>query len=265
MLSANIVRRVFVASVAGVAFVVAVDMAGDTGGVVITIQRKILVVIKRRRLPCFGAVAAKAIALNLLMKHIGRRFMATLTFRQRVFREQCVIKSGWLPVFRFVTLVTSHGQIAMNRVGGRNVTARTLVAHVCPQQRMRKRLALSPRQFRLRMVAMAGHAVRFSQRLMERRLDRRFRKRHTLGRAQSDVRQRMTGDATTGRCTEQWCVAGKTVSRQRAVPWYQRARTHHQMRKHKNQCREPHQICRDNRENPAALHFQPQNRKMLMM
>ncbi len=87
MLSADVLWRVFVASVAAEAFVVIVDMAGNARGVVITIKQEIFAVIKRRWLPGFGAVAAQAVTLNLLMQGIGRWFVTALTFRKSVFRE----------------------------------------------------------------------------------------------------------------------------------------------------------------------------------
>ncbi len=74
-----------------------------------------------------------------------------------------MIKRRWLPALGLVTLIAADRQIAVNRVGGGNVAARALIANVCPQQRMRKRLTVPTHQFRLCMVAMAGHAVRLGQ------------------------------------------------------------------------------------------------------
>ncbi len=75
----------------------------------------------------------------------------------------------------------------------------------------------------------------------------------------------MTGYAETGRRTAQRRMAGKAIRSQRTVLGNQGAGTDHQVREHKHECGNRHQICSDDRQNPAALHFQPQKRNMLTM
>ena len=67
----NVLLRMFMASVAGGAAVVVAHMAGDTTRVVIAVEHKILVVVKRCRRPLFLAVALQAIAGNLLVQGVS--------------------------------------------------------------------------------------------------------------------------------------------------------------------------------------------------
>src|SRR5664279_3962239 len=63
----NVVGRVFMTAVAVVAAVVVAHMAGDTSGVVVAVEEKVFVVVKRCGCPLFLGMALNAIAGNLLM------------------------------------------------------------------------------------------------------------------------------------------------------------------------------------------------------
>src|SRR3989338_2290275 len=78
MLAANVVRCVLVAAIAGVAAVVVSNMAGHAAGIVVAIKLEIFAVIERRRCPLILVVALAAVAGNLPVQRVGRRFVACL-------------------------------------------------------------------------------------------------------------------------------------------------------------------------------------------
>jgi hypothetical protein len=67
VLSANLFRGVFVATVTGVLAVVVSEVASHTLNIVVAVKYEELVVIERGRLPPFLAVALSAITGNLLV------------------------------------------------------------------------------------------------------------------------------------------------------------------------------------------------------
>ena len=60
-------RRVFVTAIAGEALEVVTEMAGDTFGVMVTVENKIFVVIKTRGLPALVLVTVLAVAGDLVV------------------------------------------------------------------------------------------------------------------------------------------------------------------------------------------------------
>lgn len=89
----DLLGRVLVATVAGIAAVVVADMACHAFYVVIAIQSEILVVIECHRHPLLLGMALAAIALDLLMQCVGRRLVAGLTFRASIGLQQRMVKS----------------------------------------------------------------------------------------------------------------------------------------------------------------------------
>jgi putative Ca2+/H+ antiporter (TMEM165/GDT1 family) len=75
----------FVTAIASVSTVVVSDMAGDTAGIMITLQHKNGLVIKTSWNPVFLGVALSAIAVNVLMQRIGRWLVAILTLTTRFY------------------------------------------------------------------------------------------------------------------------------------------------------------------------------------
>ena len=55
-------------------------------GIMVSVQYKELVMVKRGGLPSLWAVALSAVTRNLAVQGIGRRLMATLTMIQNCFR-----------------------------------------------------------------------------------------------------------------------------------------------------------------------------------
>lgn len=78
MLGTHVVRGVLMATIAGVARVVMADMASHALDVVIPIQLEVLGMVKRGRLPVLLAVALAASTLDVLVKAVLRRNVATL-------------------------------------------------------------------------------------------------------------------------------------------------------------------------------------------
>jgi hypothetical protein len=114
MLAANIGKRVLVATVTGVLAVVIAHMAGCTARIVIAIQCEELVVIERRRNPFFLRVALAAIAGNLFVQRIDRRFVTALALITRRRLQQGMIEAA-LHAEAFHTrmiAVTSHAVLA---------------------------------------------------------------------------------------------------------------------------------------------------------
>ena len=70
VLPTNVLERVLMASVAGVATVVVAGMAGHTACVVVTIEFEVLVVIECRRRPFLLRMALAAIASDLLVQRV---------------------------------------------------------------------------------------------------------------------------------------------------------------------------------------------------
>ena len=58
-------------------------------------------------------------------------------------------------------------------------------------------------------------------------------------------------------------MAGETVRFETGVCGDKRSGCDHEVRVKKSQHRKPDEVGRDDEENPASLHFHPQNRKML--
>ena len=76
MLAANVVRCVLVAAVAGVAAVIVSRMAGHATRIVVAVELEIFAVIERRGCPLVLVVALAAVAGNLPVQRVGRRFVA---------------------------------------------------------------------------------------------------------------------------------------------------------------------------------------------
>lgn len=92
MLATDLLRRVLMASVAGVRTEVVAHVAGGASCVVVLVQQEILVVLERRRLPMGLGVALAAIAGDLLMQCVSRRFVAGLALICSRFLQQSVVK-----------------------------------------------------------------------------------------------------------------------------------------------------------------------------
>ena len=90
-------------------------------------------------------------------------------------------------------------------------------------------------------------------------------KRRNRGRAPSDIRDLVAGDAPIRAGTAQRCMAGEAVRFKVGVRWNQRSRRHHEVRIQKRQRGYSNKIDRDKQENPPPLHLHPQNRKILTM
>ena len=76
----NLGLCVFMAAVTGKAGEVTLDVAGFTGGVVVLVQHKKLVVVESRWLPGHRAVALQAVGADLPVQGVRRFLMATLAF-----------------------------------------------------------------------------------------------------------------------------------------------------------------------------------------
>ena len=76
---ANILRRVFVAAIAGIAAVLATGMTNIAARIVIAIEGKILVMVKSGGFPLFQAVASGAIIRRRLVQFVVGLFMAAHT------------------------------------------------------------------------------------------------------------------------------------------------------------------------------------------
>ena len=170
-----------------------------------------------------------------------------------------------LPGLPGVALAAADGEIAVDVVGRRGVAGLARLAHVCLQQGVGESLAADLYQLRSLVIAVAGHAVLLDQLLVERRLHLRLRDRHALGRAQTDVGKGMAGDASRRRRTAQGRMAGEAVRLQLGMRGQERPRCHHLVRIDEDEHKQCDQVGRDHGQQPAALHRQPQNRKMLRM
>lgn len=70
MFPTNVLQRVLMASVAGVATVVVAGMAGHATGVVVTVKFEMLVVVECRRRPFLLRMALAAVAGDLLVQRV---------------------------------------------------------------------------------------------------------------------------------------------------------------------------------------------------
>jgi len=200
VLCPHIVRPVFVASVAGIATIVAARVTRHAFGVVIPIQCEQFGMVKCGRLPAFLTVAPLAAARDLAVQAVGRRFVATLTTLECGLVQQCMVERGGLPAFRFVTLPATHTEISMLIVRGRGVASLAPLPDRWAKQRMRERFAAALGKLGCLVIAVAGHAVLLDQSLMERGFSNRLFKWSALGRAHSDVGQEVAFDAPLGGC-----------------------------------------------------------------
>lgn len=85
------------AAIAGIAAVIAAQMACPAFRIVVTVQDEMGVVIEGCRSPLLLGMALAAISCDLLMERIGGRFVAGLAFFSGVALEQCVIEPAFCP------------------------------------------------------------------------------------------------------------------------------------------------------------------------
>lgn len=97
MFRAHVARRMFMASVAGIAAVILARVTRRTRRVVVAIQYEELGVVERRRLPPLRTMALLAISFDLTMPTIGRRGMTTLATLEHGGRKRGVLKVGGCP------------------------------------------------------------------------------------------------------------------------------------------------------------------------
>ena len=128
MLASDVFDRVLMTPVAGVNLVGSCRVAGHTARVMVTVEYKVFVVIKRCRLPRLCGVTTHAVALELAVQLIGWRLVAAFATIQHTFREQRVFKRRWFPSRRTVTLTAVRRQVPVQAIGRRRVTALTAFA-----------------------------------------------------------------------------------------------------------------------------------------
>lgn len=113
------------------------------------------------------------------------------------------------------------------------------------------------------MIGVARHAVLRRQALMKRPDCGRTRQGGARGLAQSDICDRVARDASLRHRAAEGRMAGETVRFETCVRGDERSGSDHEVRVKKSQHGKPDEVGRDDEENPASLHFHPQNRKML--
>lgn len=145
------VLLMLMASVAGVLLVIAGQVAGRAGGIVIAIEQKIATVVECCRFPVRWLVACRTCRLAA-MQVILRSRVTRLATAARIRFEQ--------------------GMVEFHRTG--------------------------LRQFRPRVIAVAGHAVGLGERLMKCRVPLRLGNCHSLGSAQANISHDMATGAAIG-------------------------------------------------------------------
>lgn len=113
VLAANVVRCVLVAAIAGVAAVVVSNMAGHAAGIVVAIKLEIFAVIERRRCPLILVVALAAVAGNLPVQRVGRRFVARLALLERRLLQQGMIEMLLRPETLHACVVAMAGHAVL--------------------------------------------------------------------------------------------------------------------------------------------------------
>ncbi len=92
MFAPHLVRPVLVASIAGVAVVVVVDMARLAGDVVIAVQHEEFCMIKGGRFPCLCLMTLDTAPRNLPVQIVGGRAMAAFTLFAHVGAQKFMRK-----------------------------------------------------------------------------------------------------------------------------------------------------------------------------
>ncbi len=174
---------VLMAAIAGVLLVVAAQVTGRAGGVVIAVEQEISAVVEGSRFPVRRLVACCTCQLRTAVQVILRSRVTRLAIRARINLQQSVVE--------------------LHCTGFR--------------------------QPRSGVITMAGHAVGFGQRLMERWAPLRLRDGHTLGGAQANVRYGVAGGAAVGRGPLKRRVARKAIALQPRMRRDQVARADHFM------------------------------------
>jgi hypothetical protein len=83
MFATNIVGRVFVTAVAGVARIFVAQVAADAARIVVAIKHKKFAMVEGRRSPSLLRVALNAVASNLSVQRVDRWFVTGLTLVAR--------------------------------------------------------------------------------------------------------------------------------------------------------------------------------------
>lgn len=185
-----------------------------------------------------------------------------------VFIEQeklVVIESSRFPLLWCVALGAITADLPMKRVHGALVARFASIPRFRAQKRMRERFANPLSQPWSLMVAMASRAVLLEQILMKGGLPSRFGNRDAFGGSKADVWKGVAGDAPLGRDASQGGMACKTVCVDVRMGLDQWARCHHEVGIGKNQTYHYHKVGCNDGQNPAAFHFQPQNKNMAMI
>lgn len=156
-----------------------------------------------------------------------------------------VIKRRRFPVRRLVTARASQRLAAMQIILRRRVAGLASGARVVLQQGMVERYRAGLGQSRSRVIAVAGHAVGLSQRLMECRKPVRLRNCDTFGGAQADIGHDMASGAAFRRGPAERRVARKAVALERRMRRNQVAGANHFMRAHEAKGKDHRQYQRD--------------------
>ena len=185
-------------------------------------------------------------------------------------KEARMIECRGLPVALAVALRALGDCTTVDRRFRRNMARAAILPYRRIEQRVGEAGSSDRRQRRIRVIGMTGHAVLGCQALMKWR-DGGWPRggwpgdRRPLCRAQSDISNLVARDASLRRGASQRCVTSKAVGLEACMAGNQWSRRHHEMRIEKDQCGEPDEIGRDDKQDPAFAHRHPQNRKMLMM
>lgn len=115
------------------------------------------------------------------------------------------------------------------------------------------------------MVGMTSHAIGLGKSLMKRNLPAKSGDCFTFGRAQTDLRNLMAIGAAICRCARKWRVAGKAIIGDLGMRRNHCSGCDHGLRPNHGQADQQAKANGDHDKGPAALHFQPQNKKMAMM
>lgn len=113
VLVANVVRRVLVTAITGIAPVVAAYMAGHTAGIVVMVELEIFAVIEGRRCPLFLAVALAAVAADLPVQRVCWRLVACFALITSRLLQQDMVEMPLRPEAFHARVVAMAGHAVL--------------------------------------------------------------------------------------------------------------------------------------------------------
>lgn len=234
----DVAHGMFMAAVTGIGGVIVVQMAGSTLGIVVAVQHKIGVVLKRGRHPLGGAVALGAIVFQRTVKCIGGIFMAACTIVPCRKLHHVVVESSFhFPSRGAVAFCAGIRQLPVQFVLRFLVTAHTFIRHLLGKHGMIKTF----RSFfgdQAGMVRMAGGTIQFVEFFVKQHL---FIRSNDLLGIPANCRQFMASNTPVVFNPPEWLVASETLLANLLVSLHQFTRTEHDVRiqhkqYHENDC-----------------------------